>query len=263
MKTLKLGVKHNDVIYLHVKLKNLGYQVDIYSDLFTEITNSAVKKFQSIRGLSVDGIVGNKTWEELENLNKLTESDFIRCASSLGVDVATVKAVCEVESGCSGFIGLNKPTILFEGHIFWRELRDAGYKPENYTTGNEDILYKSWNKEHYLGGLKEYDRLEKAIRIDRSCALKSASWGLFQIMGFNYFACGCDNVEEFVSEMKKSEGSQLDLFIEFIRRQGWGRYLRDLDWAGFASKYNGPGYKENKYDEKLERAYKKFKKERD
>lgn len=263
MKTLKLGIKHDDVICLHKKLNNLGYRVDIYSDLFSEPTDTAVRKFQSMRRLLVDGIVGNKTWEELDKPNKLVEQDFIRCSNSLGVDVATIKAVCEVESGGSGFIELNKPTILFEGHVFWRELRDSGYKPENYTIGNEDILYKSWNKERYIGGIREYDRLEKAMKIDRLCALRSASWGLFQIMGFNYFSCGCDNVEEFVSEMKKSEGSQLNLFVEFIRRQGWGRYLRDLDWEGFANKYNGPGYKENKYDEKLERAYKKFKKEGD
>jgi hypothetical protein len=36
------------------------------------------------------------------------------------------------------------------------------------------------------------------------------------------------------------------------------QYLRDKDWAGFARRYNGPAYAENKYDEKLSAAYEKF-----
>jgi hypothetical protein len=35
--------------------------------------------------------------------------------------------------------------------------------------------------------------------------------------------------------------------------------LENLDWAKFARGYNGAGYKQNKYDEKLAAAYKKYK----
>ena len=78
-------------------------------------------------------------------------------------------------------------------------------------------------------------------------------------MGFNYPMCGCETIDDFVGKMKRSEGSQLDLFTEFIKRNALGGYLRDLDWAGFAKAYNGSGYRENKYDEKLESAYNKYK----
>jgi hypothetical protein len=31
--------------------------------------------------------------------------------------------------------------------------------------------------------------------------------------------------------------------------------LRAKDWAGFAERYNGAGFQENRYDEKLEAAF--------
>ena len=34
---------------------------------------------------------------------------------------------------------------------------------------------------------------------------------------------------------------------------------KEHDWAGFARKYNGPGYAENAYDQKLKNAYENFK----
>lgn len=258
MKTIKLGSSGEDVLILQKKLKDHGYLI-AETGIFDETVRKIVLSFQRVRGLVIDGIVGPKTWEELDKIGRLTENDFIRCSNSIGTDIATIKAVCEVESGGSGFISPGKPKILFEGHIFWKELKKAGLKPENYAQGNEDMLYKAWDKTKYCGGSREYNKLERAIVIDRCCALKSASWGLFQIMGFNYPMCGCETIDDFVSKMKRSEGSQLDLFTEFIKRNALGGYLRDLDWAGFAKAYNGPGYRENKYDEKLESAYNKYK----
>jgi len=54
-----------------------------------------------------------------------------------------------------------RPVILFEGHIFWRELKKQGLDPEKYVAGNENILYPKWEKGHYYGGIREYERLER------------------------------------------------------------------------------------------------------
>ena len=56
-----------------------------------------------------------------------------------------------------------RPIILFEGHIFWRELKKRGLDPEKYVAGNENILYSSWRREHYYGGIREYERLDKQL----------------------------------------------------------------------------------------------------
>src|SRR5690606_34779310 len=52
---------------------------------------------------------------------RLSMADYQRAASALGVDVATVRAVADVESSGGGFLADGRPKILFERHIFARE----------------------------------------------------------------------------------------------------------------------------------------------
>lgn len=99
----------------------------------------------------------------------------------------------------------------------------------------------------------------RARLIHREAADSSASWGLAQIMGFNYQVCGCKSVGEFVEQMTESEGKQLELFVRFIKGNRWDVYLRSLDWERFARNYNGSGYAQNHYDKRLEKAYAKYK----
>lgn len=181
-------------------------------------------------------------------------------ADLLHVEVAAIKAVLEVETGNKGgFLAVGKPTILFEGHIFWSQLKKRGIDPAKYQKGNEDILYPSWTTKYYKGGLDEYDRLERARAIHGEAADSSASWGLAQIMGFNYAVCGSKTVAEFVEEMTKGEGNQLNLFVRFLQGNKWDVYLRNLDWKEFARHYNGSEYAKNQYDKKLEKAYQRYK----
>lgn len=262
MKVLKKGSTGQEVIYLQQLLQNKGY--DIFDNgVFGDGTYEKIIQFQKDCKLVADGIVSEKTWNALIDSNSpyytLTHKDYLECASILGVDVATIKAIQEVETGSvGGFLYPNKPTILFEGHIFWNELKKKGKNPENYVKGNEDILYPKWTKQFYKGKNGEWDRLEKAMQIDKISAISAASWGAFQIMGFNYKVCNCYSVEEFVEEMSKNLKSQLKLFIYFIKNNKLDSYLKMKDWAGFAKKYNGPAYAENKYDVKLHQAYEKW-----
>ena len=266
MQTLRMNSKGGDVYTLQQLLQEWGYDIPVTGN-FAQMTDAAVRDFQSRNRLTADGIVGKRTWEMLMDKDarlleplRLKEEDFVRAADTLQVEVATVKAVQEVETGGrGGFFASGKPAILFEGHIFWSQLKKKGKNPEDYLEGNEDILYPKWTKEHYSGGMKEYDRLEKAMRIDEEAAISSASWGLFQIMGFNHKICGCDTVQEFAKRMNENEGSQLDLFTGFVQGNKLDTYLREKDWAGFAKRYNGPAYAENRYDEKLKTAYEKHK----
>lgn len=262
MKILRLNSRDEEVATLQKLLISKGYSIE--SDgVFGQGTQNAVKKFQLSCGLSADGIVGGDTWSRLQSNEvddlaslRLNEDDFARAAQTLGVDVATVKAVQQVESGRGGgFLDAKHPTILFEGHIFWRELTKEGITPNDITTGNEDIIYPKWTKLHYKGGMGEYTRLQKAIKIHRDAAWRSASWGLFQIMGFNHKACGCDTVKSFIEKMHISEGAQLDLFVSFIQNNRLDMPLREKNWAEFARRYNGPAYAENSYDEKLAKSY--------
>lgn len=185
----------------------------------------------------------------------LTEQNFKDTASDLQIEVAAMKAVAEVESGGSGFFSDGRPKILFEAHIFSSK---TGHK---YDDSHPNISSRKWNRKLYKGGVKEYDRLEEAIKLDKNAALQSASWGKFQVMGFNYKICGWNDVETFVDDMYKNEGEHLKAFAGFIKANKLEKYLQAKDWAKFAKAYNGPAYAQNKYDVKMREAYEKYSKQ--
>lgn len=182
----------------------------------------------------------------------LKEEDFEFAATMLSCDVAAIKAVSEVESSGSGYFECGMPCILFEAHIF------SKYSQHQYDESHPDISSKSWNRSLYLGGEKEYKRLQKAMSLDREAALMSASYGRYQIMGFNHETAGYDDVEPFVCDMFLAEKHHLIAFVNFIKsNHHLLESIQSLDWATFARHYNGPSYAENHYDEKLQAAYEK------
>lgn len=182
----------------------------------------------------------------------LNENDFKNAAQNLGCEIAAIKAVAEVESPKSGFLPSGRPTILFEAHIF------SKFTNHKYDISHPHISSKKWNKSLYKGGESEYNRLEEAIKLDRIAALKSASWGKFQVMGFNFEICGWLDVETFVNDMYISEGKHLKAFVGFIKSNKLDKHLRDRNWEKFALGYNGPGYKQNNYHIKMKNAYEKY-----
>jgi hypothetical protein len=176
----------------------------------------------------------------------MTDEAVDDAAKKIGCDVAAVRAVLDVESR-GGFLPDKRPKILFERHYFCRL---TGGK---YDQSDPDISNKKSGG--YKGGAAEYDRLAKAIKLDRNAGLRSASWGAFQIMGDNYRSCKFASVDEFVDAMVAGEPEQLDAFVNFVKKSSLDDELIRLDWSGFARGYNGPGYKANKYDQKLAAAY--------
>ncbi len=150
-----------------------------------------------------------------------------------------------------GFLPDGRPKILFESRWFHKLTNGAhDGDPRGISTPN-------WVR-NYKGGAGEYERLESAISLDREAALKSASWGMFQILGVNHKAAGFADVEAYVAAQLVSEGNHLDAFVNFIFHNKLDDELRDLRWADFARRYNGPAYKKNRYDEKMAAAYAEF-----
>jgi len=190
----------------------------------------------------------------------ISPQQYAQVAKTLGCEVAAIKAVEKVESSGTGFRKDGRPKILFEGHIFWKQLLAAGKDPAKLRKGNEDILYPVWDaaivREAYK--LDQYARLDKARAIDEAAALKSASWGAFQIMGFNHKSCGFSTVQQFV-KAQQDEFEQLNAFCNYLQSTHLNVNLQHRDWKGFARGYNGPEYYKNQYDSKLQKAYEAFK----
>jgi hypothetical protein len=95
------------------------------------------------------------------------------------------------------------------------------------------------------------------MRGQREDAMASASWGAFQIMGFNHRSCGFATASDFAQSLSLSAANQLEAFLEFCKSKHAARYLKSKDWAGFALHYNGPDYARNHYDTNLAAAYRR------
>lgn len=232
----------------------IGIQVD---GSFGPKTEQAVRQYQREIDLVADGIAGPKVMRSLrggEVSKLLGHSDIERAAADLGVPVASVLAVNEVESRGNGFLPSGDPVILFERHIMRRMLRKGGLDTSDLEAKYPGLVNRK--RGGYKGNQREHIRLTQAKEIDPDAAVQSASWGLFQIMGFHHALLGYPDPAKWEAAMRESEGKHLDAFVSFvIEDQAMHQALKDRNWAGFAKRYNGPAYAENQYDVKMTKAY--------
>lgn len=183
----------------------------------------------------------------------LSLKDLQAAAKRLRCDLPAIQAVAEVESPVGGFLPDGRPTILFEAHIF------SNLTQGRYNGDYPNISSPRWNRKLYgATGAHQHDRLALAAGLNRSAALQAASWGRFQVMGFNYKVCGYNTLQSFINAMYRSERDHLDAFCGYVISRALDDELRAHDWAGFAYGYNGSGYAANHYDTKLAAAYRKF-----
>jgi len=259
MTRLTLGDTGLEVRRLQQRLNTFGARPPLVEDGdFGPVTLAAVRAAQQRYGLVVDGVAGPKTLDTLTRGHKgrwlLGEGDLERAADRLGLPLAAVKAVNEVESRGEGFLPELRPVILFERHIMHRQLTAAGLDADAIAADQPAIVNP--RRGGYIGGLAEHRRLQQAKGIDEASAIESASWGLFQIMGFHWAALGYESAAQFEGLMSRSEADQLDAFVRFILADpALHKALKARKWAAFAAGYNGPAYKANLYDVRLARAY--------
>ena len=189
---------------------------------------------------------------------KLTTEQIQSIAKENNIPYAALRAVIEVECKGSGFNSDNTPVILFERHIFRRQLIANGKKAlaDRLVKERPDICNTT------MGGYGKYsqqhNRMNDAAKYDRTSALESASWGIGQVMGFHWKSLGYPTLQSFINAMYKDEVSQLDAMCRFIKVNGLLRHIKSKNWTAFARAYNGPDYKSNSYDTKLAAAYKKY-----
>uniref|UniRef100_UPI0018EC46CA N-acetylmuramidase family protein n=1 Tax=Ralstonia sp. ASV6 TaxID=2795124 RepID=UPI0018EC46CA len=186
-----------------------------------------------------------------KNKETIDENDYIAAAQELNCEVAAIKAVAASETGSSGSYYHfpewdDVPAILYERHYFHQLTSGA------YDNSNPDISNAS------SGGYgiysAQYGKLLRAYRLNKSAALKSASWGKFQIMGRNHGAAGYESVENFVAAMSQSEKNHLMAFVSFIKADPFLlTAIRAKNWHNFAVRYNGSA--QSGYDTKMSQNY--------
>lgn len=187
----------------------------------------------------------------------LIDCDFKVAARRLRCDEAAIRSVTDVEARGAGFLYDDdakewRIKILFERHIMYRLLKDKNGRDKalSQVYAHPDVV--NTRSGGYSGGNAEHNRLAKARRIDKDLGLESASWGMFQIMGFHWERLGYKSAVDYVLTLSKGEPEQLEAFCRFIETdKRLLNAIRSRDWAGFAEIYNGSDYKKNQYDTKM------------
>lgn len=233
-------------------------------------TAAAIQAFQTSAGITPDGIVSpaSPTLQALQAASAkastvtgvppllqpqsppppsvLADADYATAAATLKCEVAVIKAVATVESGQSPFDALGRPTILYEQRYFSRL---TGHQ---YDETNPNISSMATGGYGPLSA--QYPKILEAAALDLDNALRSASWGAFQIMGDNCKLAGFATPELMVAAMRTGVAAHLAAFVSFI--QADPRLLaavQNKNWTDFATVYNGSGTQG--YAPKLAAAY--------
>lgn len=170
---------------------------------------------------------------------------------SLRIRPAEMWAVLTVETSGCGFLPDRRPGIRFERHIFHRE---TGGRFDASAPEISDPRAGGYGD----GGADQYERLHRACACDRRAALRSASWGIGQVMGFNAEIAGYRDVADMVAAMSESEDRQLIAMAGAIKHNSLDGALRAHDWQAFSRGYNGPAFADNQYDLRLAAAFHKY-----
>lgn len=195
---------------------------------------------------------------------RLDDVDIPRIGSEIGVGEDELHAFMDAETSGSGFDSQGRPKMLFEPHVFYRNLK--GSKRDQAV--KEGLAYPTQGEAPYPRD--SYPRLLKAMAIDTTAAMKSASWGLGQILGENHVAAGYATVQDMIRAFMDDEEVHLDAVVKFLVANKIDDDLRALaaltrsttpdDCRPIARVYNGSGYAKGQYHVKLARAHNKWRK---
>ncbi|MFQ2050958.1 N-acetylmuramidase domain-containing protein [Aeromonas veronii] len=259
--TLKKGAIGAPVAELQQLLTRAGYKVAA-DGWFGDATEQAVLAFQRDHLIVAIGQAGPRTMAALRGAaigNQLTITDLQQAADRLGVELAKLATFAQVEAAGEGFDECQRPRILFERHVFFKQItKQQGEAEANRLTGLYPALCNP-KRGGYQGGPAEWARLQTAMTLHRAAAIESASWGMFQVMGYHWQALGYASAEDWLASMQRSETEHLRAVVGFIELDPvLHKALKAGKWADVARRYNGSAYKENRYDTKLAKAHAHF-----
>jgi len=189
----------------------------------------------------------------------ITDLEYDKSAKNLDIDAALMKAIGSNESGESGFFGEGVAKILFERHYMYNGLSNKyGVERANELAKKYPLLV---NKEPNVVRSNSCGKLKLAKEIDTDCAIRSCSWGRYQIMGetFKYLYSSPTELE---LAMNACELHQFNYFVQYLKKKPkMIDALKAKDWEKIAYLYNGSNWKNTNpnYATNLEKNYNKFK----
>lgn len=238
-----------------------GRKALVPDGIFGNLSIALLRTCQSLKGDQVTGVYEGKLAQDCEELIRtkfITRAWIIEQCLQVKIEPAMILALMDNESIGAGYLPNSRAKVLFERHQFYKHLRarvDA--KTFNELVAKHPTLI-STKPGGYLGNEREWDRVDLAMRIHLEAAILSTSWGLGQVMGFNWEVAGAESVMDFFFRMQRSEAKQFELFMGFITRQpSLYRAFQRKDFVTIAVMYNGRNHASNNYVPRMQAAYAK------
>lgn len=261
MSVIQLGSRGEEVKLLQKALSELTGTRLSFDGSFGALSVSTLKAFQIKYSVSPTGVYDEAT---RALIGPFVDRKYIRVdeidqyAHSIGVDPNILKAIAIKEAKASGFTPSGRCLILYERHIFYRyaSSKFGASRVDGWTKENANLCYPSGDQRAYMGGEREWDRLNTAKNWDAETALISCSWGMFQIMGFNFGLAGYESIGDFVMDMSESERYHIQALASFIKNnRPLYTAVKSKNFQQIALYYNGRNYKMNNYDRDLMNIY--------
>lgn len=191
-------------------------------------------------------------------IKPLADEDLPRIGAGINCGEDEIHAFLDVEATGSGYDKQRRLKALYEPHKAY-QLATGKTRDRLVAAG---LAYPNWGEKPYPAD--SYPRIISAMAIDEDVAIRATSWGIAQVMGFNYVAAGYNSAHAMLAGfLELGEAEQLEAAVRFIAHEHLDDDLRQHNWAGFARGYNGPKYAVNNYHLKLAAAYLKWSKIRD
>lgn len=227
------------------------------SGYFGGKVESATKRFQDDAGLISDGIVGPLTIAAAEAAGfegfdtdgpspAPASVDITALAADAGIPVPVLEALREVESS-------GKANVLrFEPHIFIR-LRPELEAQIPYTRGR--VVWSTIATE------TDNEAFAHAYSLHKEAAVKSTSWGAYQVMGSHLLSLHDGKPDDALAEFALDpEGTSAALLARWFKHNQRARRAANSEppnFAALALAYNGSHYAKHKYHLRLAKAWRR------
>lgn len=193
------------------------------------------------------------TYDFVGERKPLDEFDIPMLAHRLQTGEDELRAFLEVEARSRGYDRSGRPVMLFEPHVFYRNLGDGSARDDAVAAG---LAYAKWGDAPYPND--SYPRLLKAIEIDEDAALKACSIGLSQVLVENHSSVGYATPQDMWQAFMDDEQEHVEAMVRFILVNGIADDLKAHRWEVVARVYNGPGYRKHNYHGRMAQAFRKF-----
>jgi hypothetical protein len=155
-------------------------------------------------------------------------------AEAMGIPTESALGVFFVESKQAYDLATGLIILRYEPHIFRRK-------------SGKDVPARR------AGQNAEWDNFARAFDVHQEAALLSCSYGLPQLMGFNFGVTKHGNARDMFLAFQDSCIEQVQGFFGFVRKNNITKAIKNKDWRTFARVYNGSGAVDD-YSGKLNRA---------